>query len=852
MGNDDREWLAEQAALGPMVRAGLGILLARGDWTWWHHPGSTAPFMLDAVTASGIVEWGGDPTVLDAPEWLELNIALEVASAFKTLIARRGGDLRIKISRSVHSWGDAGFLSEIHDDLARAFARERIFNEWPADRRPRRPAASTQEGICVSSSLNLATTTGFLIKALPSASWNDPTQPATIAVASLVDLMQQPFSCELVIVLDESRAAVLPHIDTIRATTGAQCAIFLPADQPNIERWLEVFGASIAAKLPIDSVLAEANKEIERHAQFLASTQSFMTQSDRKFFPHARNSERDERQGTERALNATKLAKPTRRRTPPLLNLEIQGVRMEAPPPTVRVIDARVEQAGHSVAAFPVSGAVDILLSIEPVTPLKFPKVAFPDEKLEWTEAQKILQVHMLEIGSKPLSVPILLPQSGSSTPAIFAYTVPSDRPIELCFVVSEGTCILQTARMRGEAGSMITFIVEAMNSSVDQDKANFDVALLVRNDPVGRPSAAILTSAGMYLNEMEYKETLATRTELLSLLEVCLEPDAPFAESLFNLANSGKIMLDWLRDHVPTWPTKMNRLQLTTPSNDPFPAEYLYDGELPANNEARLCANRTGCLTSGEAISNCGIRSAREQLCPMGFLGISAVIERRTWDRDMDKKLWLNQATDLAKRNRISDIRRALFAASDRADAFEDEEVPRNFPVTRSTDLDALVKGWRRNNWEEWCQSIADLQPKLLVLVPHIHQNHLYIGDEKKLAFGSLQRPYVGTAGPIVIVIGCNSGIGPTVSTALPAILLRAGAKVVIGTLTSALGRFANTAAADLSTKLIAASNGTTPGTIGELITHMRREFLAKDNALGMALIAFGDADICLGEPTT
>lgn len=852
MSNDDSDWLGEQASLGPMIRAGLGILLEQGDWAWWHHPGSTAAFMLNAVKASGIVEWGGDPTVLVAQEWLELNIALEVASAFKTLIARRGGDLRIKISRGVYSWNDTISINEIQDDLARAFACERIFSEWPADRRPRRPAASTRGGIRVSSALSLATTTASLIKALPRASWNDPTQPATIAVATITDLLQNPYSCELLIVLDQSREAVLPHIDTIRATTGAQCAIFLPADQPNIERWLTVFGAAIAAQLPIDRALAEANKEIDLYAQFLASTQSFMMQSDRTLVSSAREQERDEIQDAEQASNAIKLAKPTRHRSPPLTNLEIQDVKMEAPPPTVRVIDARVEQNGRPVTSFPASGVVDILLSIQPKTPLKFPTPAFPDEKLEWTAEHKVLQLHMLEGGLKPVSVPILLPRSGASTPAIFAYSIPSDGPIDLWFVVSEGTCILQTARMRGQPGSLISFIVEAMNSSVDQNKANFDVAIIVRNDPAGTPSAAILTSAGMHLNELEYKETLATRAELLALLEVCLEPDAPFDESLFNLANSGKIMLDWLRDHVPTWPTTMNRLQLTTPSNDPFPVEYLYDGELPANNEARLCTNRAGCLISGEAISNCEIRIARQQLCPMGFLGITTVIERRTWDRAMDKKLWLHQATDLAKRNRISDIRRALFAASDRADAFDDDDVPPNFAVTRSTDLDALVKGWRRNSWEEWCQSIADLQPKLLVLVPHIHQKQLYIGDEKKLAFGSLERPYVGNAGPIVVVIGCNSAIEQTVSTSLPAILLRAGAKVVIGTLTSALGRFANTAAANLSTKLIAASNGTAPDTIGELITQMRREFLSKDNALGMALIAFGDADICLGEPTT
>nr|GEU62234.1 hypothetical protein [Tanacetum cinerariifolium] len=149
--------------------------------------------------------------------------------------------------------------------------------------------------------------------------------------------------------------------------------------------------------------------------------------------------------------------------------------------------------------------------------------------------------------------------------------------------------------------------------------------------------------------------------------------------------------------------------------------------------------------------------------------------------------------------------------------------EVPANFTITRSIDLEGLVKGWRRHNWDDWRQGIADLQPKLLVLIPHIQDKQLYIGNEKKLALGSVQRLHVGNAEPVMIVIGCNSAIGPTANTGLPAILLRVGAKVVIGSLTSVLGRFANTAAVELTTKLIAASKASTPVTIGY---HMTKGF--------------------------
>lgn len=69
-------------------------------------------------------------------------------------------------------------------------------------------------------------------------------------------------------------------------------------------------------------------------------------------------------------------------------------------------------------------------------------------------------------------------------------------------------------------------------------------------------------------------------------------------------------LLLDALRDLVPNWPTTMNRIQLTTPSNEHFPIEYLYDGDIPDNEDATLCDKRVGCLTADTAIEDCEIRA--------------------------------------------------------------------------------------------------------------------------------------------------------------------------------------------------------------------------------------------------
>lgn len=846
----DSEWLGEHAAAAPRVRAALGILLARGDWTWWRHPGAASTIMLASVAPSGIAEWGGDPAVLDAAEWLDLNAALAIAEAFRVLVARRQGDLRLKVQRSVYDWGGSPSVHEICDDLGHAFDRERIFVEWPTDRRPRRAPASTSQGVRVSSTQHLQQTAAKLIDSVQGANWGLPEQPATISIATLKDLLQHPFSSELLIIVDTSLEALLPHIDTIRATTGAQCAIFLPANQPNIDRWLQIFGARVAEQGSIDLALSSANREVSRFAVIVASTQSFMVQSSRTLLPSStRARERDERLKTPRPVHSATVKKHIgQRRLPPPPNLEILGMRMEAPPPTVRVMEARIKQNGQTVRVFPPHGRVDILISIEPMSPLKLGTPAFPEQNIAWHGDQKALQVHLTEVGAETRSAPLLLPRSGPSTSVPFTYTVAPDRAIDICFLVSDGSCILQTARLQGAAGTPIRFFVEAFNSPLENHKKGFDVSLLV-NDSLGNiPTTTVLTCEGIRLNEMDVCGIVSTLDHLRANLSACLHPSGGFSTSLFNLANSGRLLLNELRDLTPEWPSTMTRVQLTTPANVHFPIEYLYDGPLPANEDARLCDHRAGCLTSGVAIDNCTIRAARQQLCPMGFLGVTTVIERQTWAKNMGRTLWLRQASGLGERNRVTDLRRALFAASHRADDFRDHEVRPPFTLTRTSNIETLFNGERKYTWQEWSQSIAAIKPKLLVLLPHFENNHLYIGHDDKLALGALERTHIGDADPIVVAIGCNTAIGLTANSGLPATLLREGAKVVIAALTGVLGRFANIAAADITTHLMAASMSGTTVTIGELITRLRREFLAKDNALGLVLIAFGDADISLG----
>jgi hypothetical protein len=61
--SDDIAWLGkEYGQLAPSVRAGLGLLLAADDWTWWYQPDATDAAMQRLARRSRVLgSAGGHP-----------------------------------------------------------------------------------------------------------------------------------------------------------------------------------------------------------------------------------------------------------------------------------------------------------------------------------------------------------------------------------------------------------------------------------------------------------------------------------------------------------------------------------------------------------------------------------------------------------------------------------------------------------------------------------------------------------------------------------------------------------------------------------------------------------------------
>lgn len=846
---DDDAWLgSEHAWCGPYARAAIGVLIPKGDWRWWHLASfdEVLNSLKSAVGGSGIAAWGGDEAVLDLNQWVEPVLAVRVAKAFSEF-QWATPRLRLKITRDVWRWSrfrDAA--STIRSDLAKVLSSERIFLEWPRGRRPRRSEPNREEGkvVVTATSEDGIELARLLSDRMGEVTWRPHVEVADVVVAMSADeLADSGVATDLAVVLESDPTRLLERLDGIRAINGARCVVRLP-DAGNAGPWLISFGQAMSDRSSVDDAVARANEETGVAGEVMVANQTFLLQSPSFLSPRRdvrrmgrRSLPPQGRQGDLFSYSAAEFLTATERALP-------EPPRF--PPPAARVLNAAVYAGDRPVASLPETGAIQIEIDIRPKTPLQRGVPSFPDHLVRWRGDSRILQVHMVELGRTVVTRSLSISRTGGSDPIRFAYELVTGKAVDLRLMVCDGAHILQTARFQGFPGQAFEFFVEAEVTSVDDERKAFDLALLVNDSLGNKPSVTTLTEEGVYVTVLENNEIGQLRDECRRLLEpIVTNPDLSARDAMFDLAQIGGLMLDALRDTVPGWPKNFSRVQLMTKADAFFPFEYLYDGPFPERQDVELCPERHGCLSTGRARSPCPIRQSASALCPMGFLGVSTIIERQRWDRNVESPLWLRLPTAPSSRKKLT-IGNVAFAASNRADNFHDDDLPVEEKLARISDV-AQELGPPLQNWDDWKAMVVNDRPSMLVLIAHVERNALHIGTDAALPIQAMKEPYLGDAS-IAIAIGCSSAIGTISLLSLPSAMMRNGVRVVIAALTDVLGRYSNEAAKLLATRIRDASRLPTPATVGEFVTEVRRQFLARNIALGLVLVAFGDADLALG----
>lgn len=845
---EDNKWLGDDDAdLGPFARAGWGILLMRGRGSWPTSPNGVYREIQRAIPAHGVALWGYASQVCNAEKWLKPELAITIAHAFRSV--RRRSDLRIRVSKSV--WKEREVSTDtVFADLGKTVGPERVFAEWPGRASVPWPHVDrgTSRSVIVDGSEDVLREFPEPSDNLPQLVQQRDAFATDLYLTSTADTRRTMRPTVVAVLVGTDARKALDGLLYSREAHRARCLVYVPVARESSGPWVEAFlSAWSERETHIDEALKAANYKTNLAARIAASTQSFILDSDRFLTADL-----------ELAYDAVSLDEQERPKLSPEEPLELlfdDGLAARAAPtpliqqPQTRVLDARVMLENRLVGRLPTSGKLDIFVDIRPRSDLDGNRESFPDDRVQWNEDIKRFQIHMLEFGHEPFTQEIYVPRTGQSEAAHFPYEL-KNRHMDLRFIVSDGSRMLQTARLQGDPGELIRFKVESIAAPIVPQQRDFDVALLVNDSLGGEPSLTSLTRAGIKLSPLTNTEADTARREMLEILEkAVVNPKIPSAEVLLTLAGRGKRLLQFLRTHVKGWPSDMTRVQLTTQSDAFFPLEYLYEGPIPDNDAPGICSQSGGCLSRGEAVPNCPIRAEARQLCPMGFLGLTAVIERQTWRADSAPGIWLASPEAVESRQRITELSRVLFSASAEADKFPKHQSTSEPKHVRTDEIVDALGCSRPQSWSEWKERISNQHPSLLMLVVHIENDRLHLGAEDKLLVTAISERHVGKGHPIAIAIGCSSGQGKMIGAGLPAVLMAEGARVVIAAMTDVLGRHANKAALELA---LALREAVSPASrrvvsIGELMTKLRRDLLAAGIALGLALVAYGDADVAL-----
>lgn len=285
------------------------------------------------------------------------------------------------------------------------------------------------------------------------------------------------------------------------------------------------------------------------------------------------------------------------------------------------------------------------------------------------------------------------------------------------------------------------------------------------------------------------------------------------------------------------------------------LPYEFIYDFPSPSE-DFTVCSDWTDGISTG-VCPRCHLTDADngETLCPLGFWGLSKVIERHNAVGQAERQAQARlRRGDIAGRTPVS-LKRAAIALSVKAD-----RVPRGAPetyippsrrISQALEDAGLPFDGPIDDWEAWRTVITGHQPDLLIVLGHARFDDrrgewsMQIGADSDLHLTQIEDGCVDTTsenpGPVVFLFGCLTASEGAEQATFARMFREHRASVVVGTTSTVLGRQAGPVAAQL-VAAVKTTAGLQP--LGELLRRSRATGLAEGSLMAMALNAFGDAD--------
>jgi hypothetical protein len=317
----------------------------------------------------------------------------------------------------------------------------------------------------------------------------------------------------------------------------------------------------------------------------------------------------------------------------------------------------------------------------------------------------------------------------------------------------------------------------------------------------------------------------------------------------LRSLAVHGRLLYDALVDdqqlaeRLKTEP----RIQVIAARVDAhLPIEFCYS-RTPPKSTARICPNAAKALREGRC-DKCEVRTSSEDafVCPLAFWGLSKVIE---WHRfDVRDQQAIGNA-DFALQNeptprnpKLTPLEKLLMGSSAKIPIGEITTLQNSIHLVNN------AKPRRATTWEQWTDAIEKYGPATLLLM--VHTALLQNLPSMEIGQRLLDPPYVdvkhvlktGGSPPLVLLLGCGTGVGDIAFQSLPAQFRRKGAAIVVSTIAELLDVHAPRLAAFILGEL--AKPAASQRTFGEIMLTVKRTCVAQGLPIAMALLSYGDAD--------
>jgi hypothetical protein len=435
---------------------------------------------------------------------------------------------------------------------------------------------------------------------------------------------------------------------------------------------------------------------------------------------------------------------------------------------------------------------------------------------------------------------------------------------------------VISSATSRSESGRKARpaqrLVVESSGRSSMSDlghRRRFDFAMVANHTSGGDPVIGVLKE-GRYrqVGLSDIKSELDWFNQALSKMATQVgDLTSPTnTRQLRDLAIHGTRLFN----HLKSWQSgleplepKQGRLQIVDGSPDAFfPVEFVYDKGLP-NDAAPLCKNARKALLDGRCSADCVSEAeAGNVICPLGFWCLSRVIERHKFlgNRQVaGRRLAPDESLLLAEpatgRNTIRPFGGAVFAASDRVDAVQAGSIKM---VAKALAGAISYRTSQVSTWRDWNRSIQSESPPLLVILCHTDKKlragtsavQIEIGakgEKEWLDVDGITGKYVlGPSGgphPVLLLIGCTTALEKAPFSNAVANFQANGTAIVLSTLASILGEHAALTTAKLIEQLAQIADKRQI-TFGDALLKVRRELMADNIPMVLALVAFGDAD--------